>query len=208
LTSAALTASATDGDDLGDGWQCEVCDFRNPPGSSPTAAKCALCGVPRPKASSATTPTPPRAASAPPSSAHLSVSLPAAPGTRLKEIACPACTFLNRPGLGKCEICETELPRAPAILPTLSRPVSPKPEGTGDDGTMLRLSFRKGGDKTLYAALKRSLLGKAWQVGHIIAETCPLKRKHLVRELPHRATTNGLALVSRITSSFLVVLGN
>lgn len=29
---------------------------------------------------------------------------------------------------------------------------------------MLRLSFRKGGDKALYAVLKRSLLGKAWQV--------------------------------------------
>jgi len=28
---------------------------------------------------------------------------------------------------------------------------------------MLRLSFRKGGDKALYAVLKRSLLGKAWQ---------------------------------------------
>lgn len=29
---------------------------------------------------------------------------------------------------------------------------------------MIKLSFRKGGDKTLYAVLKRSLLGKAWQV--------------------------------------------
>ena len=64
---------------------------------------------------------------------------------------------------------------------------------------MLRLSFRKGGDKALYGVLKRSLLGKAWQVGrHLreindkIAETLVLKQKRLVRELPHRAT-NGLA---------------
>ena len=30
---------------------------------------------------------------------------------------------------------------------------------------MVRLSFRRGGDKALYAALKRSVMGKAWQVG-------------------------------------------
>ena len=36
---------------------------------------------------------------------------------------------------------------------------------------MLRLSFRKGGDKALYAVLKRSLLGKAWQVGPHLWET-------------------------------------
>lgn len=47
----------------------------------------------------------------------------------------------------------------------VSRPVSPAPQvHEGEDSRMLKLSFRKGGDKALYAVLKRSLLGKAWEV--------------------------------------------
>jgi len=163
LTLEALAVA--DGNGIGESWQCDVCDFRNPPGSSPTGAKCALCGVPRSKASSAT-PTPPRAASAPPSLALLSSSPPIAPASQPKEIACLVCTFLNHPALAKCEICETALPRAPTVL---SRPESPAPEGAAEDIPMLRLSFRRGGDKALYAVLKRSLLGKAWQVGNALA---------------------------------------
>jgi len=136
-----------DGDEIGESWQCEVCDFRNPPGLSPTGAKCALCGVPRSKASSAT-PTPPRAASAPPSSAQLSSSSQNAFVSQPKEIECPACTFLNQPSLAKCEICGTVLPQAAIVL---SRPETPIPGGTGDDSPLLRLSFRRGGDKVLYA---------------------------------------------------------
>jgi ESCRT-II complex subunit VPS36 len=50
-----------------------------------------------------------------------------------------------------------------------SRPVSPDPDPDDDDeyGTQggdrfIRISFRKGGDKAFYAALKRSLQQKAW----------------------------------------------
>ncbi|KAI9461946.1 EAP30/Vps36 family-domain-containing protein [Lactarius psammicola] len=159
------TPVAADGDESGESWQCEVCDFRNPPGSSPTGAKCALCGVPRSKVRSAE-PTPPRAVSAPPPSAHLlSSSPPAASGSQPKEVACPACTFLNHPALTECEICGTALPRsAPPIKSAPpSRPGTPPSEGAGGDA-MLRLSFRKGGDKALYAVLRRSILGKAWQL--------------------------------------------
>ncbi|KAH9003683.1 EAP30/Vps36 family-domain-containing protein [Lactarius hatsudake] len=165
---ASETPAAVSGDEAAESWQCEVCDFRNPPGSSPTGAKCALCGVPRSKVLSAA-PTPPRAVSAPPPSAHLlSSSPPAASGTRPKEVACPACTFLNHPALTECEICGTALPRsAPPIKSAPpSRPGSPTSEGAGGDA-MIRLSFRKGGDKALYAVLKRSLLGKAWQTKSI-----------------------------------------
>ena len=161
------TPATVDGDEAGESWQCEVCDFLNPPGSSPTGAKCALCGVPRSKARSGV-PTPPRAASAPPPapSAHLlSSSLPAAAsGSRPKEIACPACTFLNHPELSACEICGTALPRSsPIKSEPPSRPGTPT---TSEGDAVLRLSFRKGGDKALYAVLKRSLLGRAWQVRH------------------------------------------
>jgi ESCRT-II complex subunit VPS36 len=50
-----------------------------------------------------------------------------------------------------------------------SRPVSPDPDPDEDDeyggqdgDRVIRISFRKGGDKALYAALKRSLQQKAW----------------------------------------------
>lgn len=162
--------AAANSDEAGESWQCEVCDFRNPPGSSPTGAKCALCGVPRSKVRSAEPPPPPppRAVSAPPPSAHLLSSSPpaAASGSRPKEVACPACTFLNHPALTECEICGTTLTRpsaSPIKSEPSSRPGTPPSEGAGGDA-MLRLSFRKGGDKALYAVLKRSLLGKAWQV--------------------------------------------
>ncbi|KAI0299049.1 EAP30/Vps36 family-domain-containing protein [Multifurca ochricompacta] len=160
------TSEIMDSDETSESWLCEVCDFRNPPGSSPSGAKCALCGVPRSKAHSAA-PIPPRAVSAPPSSAHLLSSSPPAPSAgRLKEVACPACTFLNHPALTECEICGTALTHAalPMKSAPSSRPGTPIPEGAGDENSMLRLSFRRGGDKALYAVLKRSLLGKAWQV--------------------------------------------
>ncbi|KAH9953608.1 hypothetical protein BC827DRAFT_1247398 [Russula dissimulans] len=141
LTPEAHLVAAS-GDEAGESWQCEVCDFRNPPGSSPTGAKCALCGVPR----------------------H-------------KEVACPACTFLNHPALTQCEICGTALPQVAA--PVASRAETPTPEGASDDRTVLRLSFRRGGDKALYAVLKRSLLGKAWQTKTIGQRVTPLTSERL-----------------------------
>jgi ESCRT-II complex subunit VPS36 len=93
-----------------------------------------------------------------------------------------------------CEMCTTPLPRLTSTQtqpqteapPTQtltstksapsSRPVSPDlgdndynsgNDGAGENPTkhMIKLSFRKGGDKAFYAVLKRSLLGKAWEVG-------------------------------------------
>lgn len=60
---------------------------------------------------------------------------------------------------------------------------------------MIRLSFRKGGDKALYAVLKRSLLGKAWQVRarawrrthDIILTLARPRRNQLANGLRHRA---------------------
>ena len=106
------------------------------------------------------------------------------------SIACPACTFLNHPSMRLCEMCSTPLPRLASsqIQPQSegaatsgltrtksapsSRPVSPDLGDNDDDGRgegdpskhMIKLSFRKGGDKAFYAVLKRSLMGKAWEV--------------------------------------------
>ncbi|KAF7299302.1 GLUE N-terminal domain-containing protein [Mycena indigotica] len=140
-------------------WECEVCGYRNPPGRSPAAARiCGLCGVPRdsiPSSSSAPT---------------LSTSLPSAIST--SERPCPACTFLNHPALRTCEICGTGLPTPPSMSATQSapssRPASPDLDDDNDEtARLIKLSFRKGGDKAFYAVLRRSLKSKAWVVENV-----------------------------------------
>jgi ESCRT-II complex subunit VPS36 len=161
-------------------WECEVCSYRNPPGLSPSAARaCALCGVPRSSLSALNSNS---SAIAAPSSSQptlpsqvqpqsLSASLPNTPsplaaGRAPSAIACPACTFLNHPSLHECEICGTPLPRpAQARVASMkSAPASRLATPPPDDARFIKLSFRKGGDKPFYAALKRCLMAKAWEV--------------------------------------------
>ncbi|OBZ74947.1 Vacuolar protein-sorting-associated protein 36 [Grifola frondosa] len=110
------------------------------------------------------------------SSSSSPLSFSPAPGSGAgssEEIACPACTFLNHPSLPACEICGTSLPRKPhppAKSAPTSRPVSPMISGEAEDDAadtpekrMIRISFRKGGDKSFYNLLRRSLLGKGWE---------------------------------------------
>ncbi len=62
--------------------------------------------------------------------------------------------------------------RALAKSAPSSRPTSPSNRDDEDDddddlsdgARMVRVSFRKGGDKPFYAILRRSLLGRAWEV--------------------------------------------
>ncbi|KAH8077386.1 EAP30/Vps36 family-domain-containing protein [Cristinia sonorae] len=95
------------------------------------------------------------------------------------EVSCPACTFLNHPSIPACEICGTSLPRLrnsinghlPAKSAPSSRPTSPFDNDDDDDDSdlgdegirMIRLSFRKGGDKAFYAVMRRGLLSKGWE---------------------------------------------
>jgi ESCRT-II complex subunit VPS36 len=156
-----------------DSWECEVCAYRNPPGLSPAAARiCALCGVPRMVVPTPLTPVPPNhvSSSLPSSTLSSSTSLPqyshSSSGHKGSAIACPACTFLNYPSLRSCEICSTELPLPKGEFRSApsSRPITPDSEGVDAQANMIKLSFRKGGDKPLYATLKRSLKSKAWEV--------------------------------------------
>ncbi|KAA1466902.1 hypothetical protein DENSPDRAFT_812276 [Dentipellis sp. KUC8613] len=178
LSPASSPTPTPNDDPAGDSWVCEVCNFRNPPGASPATAKCTLCGVPRSKSSTSTPAPAPTPASAIGPSAlstfaqHVSSSLPASPPPEptTDALACPACTFLNHPALTACEICGTALPRPHphALLATqsapASRPDSPSPQpDDGADTRIIKLSFRRGGDKAFYAVVKRSLLGKAWE---------------------------------------------
>ncbi|KDR78001.1 hypothetical protein GALMADRAFT_244970 [Galerina marginata CBS 339.88] len=161
-----------------DSWECEVCAYRNPPGLSPAAARiCALCGVPR-----TAVPTPITSVS----STHLSSSLPASAlsssasllsGSRSStSIACPACTFLNHPSLRSCEMCSTELPQPRGELRSApsSRPITPDSDDDDESSPkMIKISFRKGGDKPFYAVLKRSLKSKAWEENGISTRSPP-----------------------------------
>ncbi|KAF8630077.1 hypothetical protein AX17_005475 [Amanita inopinata Kibby_2008] len=144
-------------------WECQVCAYRNPPGLSPNAASiCALCGVPRASVPASVTSAPLHHSASLPTS---SIASPAPSSPRL--IACPACTFLNHPSRSSCEICLTALPRTMDQLTMKSapttRPISPT-DNDPDSIQIIKLSFRKGGDKAIYAVMKRSLKGKAWQV--------------------------------------------
>ena len=145
-------------------WTCGVCGFVNPLNSgqqSNPGTKCGLCGVgytpsarlPIPASGSAT-PVMPSASPPPPA--------PPDPGG---QIACPVCTFLNHPTLSFCEICSSPLPQK-----TKSRPETPAAPRTtttlsnGEQGQeIVRLSFRKGGEKEAYRRLKNVLSDKAWE---------------------------------------------
>ncbi|CCO30155.1 Vacuolar protein-sorting-associated protein 36 AltName: Full=ESCRT-II complex subunit VPS36 [Rhizoctonia solani AG-1 IB] len=115
-----------------------------------------------------------------PSSA--TASAPTSPLAPNGEIACPACTFFNHPSMTHCEICSSPLgnvtlrspkptmatrssPVTPARSPSATPVVTPSKTPTTPDPNardMIKISFRRGGDKVWYAALKRTLLAKAW----------------------------------------------
>ncbi|EUC54086.1 vacuolar protein sorting protein (Vps36), putative [Rhizoctonia solani AG-3 Rhs1AP] len=110
------------------------------------------------------------------------VSAPTSPVAPNGEIACPACTFFNHPSMTHCEICSTPLgnvvlrspkptmgtrssPVTPARSPTATPITTPSKTPTTPDPNardMIKVSFRRGGDKVWYTALKRTLLAKAW----------------------------------------------
>ncbi|KAF8591776.1 hypothetical protein K439DRAFT_1326131 [Ramaria rubella] len=156
-------------------WVCHVCSYRNPPGLGDAARRCGLCGVIQQNASTSTQISEPRpeesvysgTISSSLSSSAIAIPHPTRPNAR-DPTACPACTFLNHPSLHSCEICGTPLEsqmttatRSFKSAPT-SRPDTPT-TAPSTERDSIKISFRKGGDKTFYAALKRSLMGKAWE---------------------------------------------
>ncbi|PVG00142.1 hypothetical protein CPB86DRAFT_730120 [Serendipita vermifera] len=98
------------------------------------------------------------------------------------QIACPVCTFLNFPSLRNCEMCGTPLPKLVSSTPTgslrpsaggsrtmksapASRPSSPSRQKVPEEfRNTIKVSFRKGGDRALYTALKNALDVKVWAV--------------------------------------------
>ncbi|GJJ09280.1 hypothetical protein Clacol_003502 [Clathrus columnatus] len=146
-------------------WVCQVCDYKNPPGLGDTALKCHLCGVTRTQTHVTTIKQNTiYSGNIPPA---MSASAGAvSPRPTQDPIPCSACTFLNHPSLRACEICGTPLESQPLLVvrnlksaPT-SRPDTPTANIETD---FIKISFRKGGDKPFYAALKRTLMGKSWE---------------------------------------------
>jgi ESCRT-II complex subunit VPS36 len=172
--NASTEAAPTPLESTGSGWICSVCSYSNPPSASGTRPKCVLCGViqdPSMLPASSFAKSVPSSSSIPTQS---QVMLAPQPQSKTAPIPCPTCTFLNHPSMRTCEICGTPLRSTSAPLPipgrksmqSLSTDVSPvgTPDPHGRDAeSMIKISFRKGGDKTCYASLKRTLLGKAWE---------------------------------------------
>jgi len=174
------------------GWTCGVCGYANvaaPPGAADRLVNCTMCGISRDRsllANSIAIRTPPgniphsrplsAAGGLPSQPSASSASASPAPLGDDAQVACPTCTFLNSPLLHSCEICTTPLPKRPraggaAIIhspkPTVAQ--ASKPPVTVD--SVIRLSFRRGGEKEFYAILKRALSSKAWN-GGLVSRSC------------------------------------
>lgn len=104
---------------------------------------------------------------------------------------CPTCTFINHSSMTRCEICDSILkPTTTSDPPSLtkklstssmmnenetrlqhSRATTPAPPASFPSNSYIRLSFRKGGDKAFYNALKTTLQNKAWLSGRLISSS-------------------------------------
>lgn len=164
-------------------WDCGVCGFTNS-GSRPTPVstlsqtpRCALCGVVKdlvPSTSRPSTPVPAIQSPIPQSSLRTSHPELNAGGEGF-EVPCPRCTFLNRPELKRCEVCDGVLtpqtgstplnpregPNAGIDSPAPRLPVLKPP--ANEKMATVRISFRKGGEKEVYKRLRTVLTAKAWE---------------------------------------------
>ncbi|KAH9815775.1 EAP30/Vps36 family-domain-containing protein [Melampsora americana] len=97
---------------------------------------------------------------------------------------CPTCTFINHSSMTRCEMCDSTLKPGKSSTPNdklltrqlstnsltnenqtqlqHSRATTPGPPASFPSNSYIRLSFRKGGDKVFYNALKTTLQNKAW----------------------------------------------
>jgi ESCRT-II complex subunit VPS36 len=145
-------------------WTCHVCGFNNP---MATGIKCTLCGIPRSAGASQLT-----SQSGTPSASTPS-SRPSSPAIinrsdSMALNACPACTYLNHPSMLRCELCDTALATSSPANKQASTATQLVTDLDRQPGTVsptfAKLSFRKGGDKQFYTALKTALQAKEWDV--------------------------------------------
>jgi ESCRT-II complex subunit VPS36 len=165
-------------------WLCPVCGFSNTNTTRTTGDQtpesCQLCGVKRDLSATASssqhhilTPAPLKklSASAPsttPSSPSPSHVPPLPAKGAGPEVPCPTCTFLNHPSIPRCEICDSPLGIEDLSVPTptvsksamTTRPPTPV---APPESIVVKLSFRRGGDKAFYDALRLAMQRAAWK---------------------------------------------
>lgn len=175
-------------------WVCPVCSFSNT-ASQGGAEVCQLCGVKRdPTASSSSTPPSARPASTMiPSHAPTQTSRGSAiqimngAKSLVPTTSCPVCTFDNHPSMARCEICDSPLgteswtiANGHAKNPILDSLRPPNGHKTPTDQSsaslpnaelIIKLSFRKGGDKAFYEALSAAMRRGAWKRRQANADT-------------------------------------
>ncbi|WVQ67732.1 uncharacterized protein L199_005936 [Kwoniella botswanensis] len=184
--ASASTSTEPNQSSRSTGWTCNICGYVNLLHANRTIpfpeSKCALCGIPYSTSklsvsgppSRSTTPVPSTSASTttstatdPPPADIVSTKDPN--GTEEEDlVSCPACTFLNSPLLPHCEICSTPLPKKKhsAQNTQSNKPGNGSLEGRSKAETnLVRLSFRRGGEKEVYKRLKAVLSDKAWERG-------------------------------------------
>ncbi|KIO18879.1 hypothetical protein M407DRAFT_224540, partial [Tulasnella calospora MUT 4182] len=187
--------------------KCQLCGVTRDPAAVPAARP-----VP-PQPLLAPTPIRPLSTTTPQQDSPSS-PVDAQPAAAVNEeggIACGACTFLNHPSMRLCEMCSTPLrvPRqqqSTATLRTTGAATgavgdSARTSGGGENAStsgavsrattpapgseVIKISFRKGGEKVWYAALKKTLMGKAWEGSRMSSVAQPLDRQ------THSATAGG-----------------
>lgn len=186
--SASTTLPGRAAADEGASWVCRVCGMSNETSGS-SRTKCGLCGVIRStgpalkstalQSSGASSPAfslPPSRTATP---SHEAVIPPTSPALPPKPkggsgTACSVCTFVNHRSMTKCEVCDSPLASTGSSTPVISTPPS-RPSSMPTADTFVKLSFRQGGDKAFYAALKQALAAKAWQIDK--SASVPVQRK-------------------------------
>lgn len=173
-------------------WTCGVCGYVNgiQGVDGVKGSKCGLCGVGYMTARSISTPVTRTGSPAPmvpvsrastddtrPPNVVASETAPVATAAS-REIACPACTFLNHPSLTTCEICSTPLPKRQTPRPERQQsapsPDTPSSGGASATSEVTRLSFRDGKTTSseAYRRLKNVLSDKAWERVRRFACSC------------------------------------
>ncbi|GAA5926199.1 hypothetical protein JCM1841_001153 [Sporobolomyces salmonicolor] len=126
------------------------------------------------------------------------------------RIACPTCTFLNHHSMSTCEVCDSPLfPPSSCSRPSSLRASTPGPStdpasaipapvaitnvsapANSTLAPFVRLSFRKGGEKAFYAALKEALAKKAWDLSEVAKAQKALAQKR-TKALGHGGSMAG-----------------
>ncbi|KAK9315278.1 EAP30/Vps36 family-domain-containing protein [Lipomyces starkeyi] len=166
-------------------WICPICSHSNnlPPNYRPNVSPippCTICGVKPPESVIQDALAETGANGMTESLASDDCSSISSSGVDQEGLACPKCTFLNNSAMRYCEICGTRLPTTAfnpsdyVIDKNFARRESYLPFKMGGSAqssrnglqeelpTLVKISFRNGGDKAFYDKTKEVLTERTW----------------------------------------------